>query len=96
LAVECRFDAALAAANREETAENPSRRLFTRFLRYAVYSETGRPDRAERALEEAYADPAMNPDRATSRAGMRESADGILEALRSERAEQTGDSLCPE
>jgi hypothetical protein len=96
LAVDCRFDAALTAANREATAENPSRRLFTRFLRFAVYTETGRAERAEQALDEAYTDPAMNPDRATSRAAMRESAEGVLEAIRTERAEQTGDSLCPD
>lgn len=94
-AVACRFDAALAASNREAFAENPSRQLFTRFLRYAVYTETGRRDLAERALDEAYADPGMNPDRATSRVEMRESGEGVLEAIRAQRAEDNGTRQCP-
>ena len=93
-AVGCDFDAALAAADREARAENPSRQLFTRFLRYAVHTETGRPARAARAVDEAYADPRMNPGRGTSRAKMQESADGVLEAIRAQRAEDTGSARC--
>ena len=94
-AVACDFGAALAAASREAQAENPSRQLFTRFIRYAVHTETGRPDLAARALDEAYADPGMNPDRDTSRAEMRESAQGVLDAIRAQRAEETGSPACP-
>ena len=93
-AIACDFDGALAAANREARAENPSRQLFTRFIRHAVYTETGRPALAARAIDEAHADPRMNPDRGTSRAEMQESADGVLDAIRAQRAADTGSARC--
>jgi hypothetical protein len=93
-AVDCRLDDALRLAGLQGRAERPTYRLFSRFVQSAVYTELGEPARAAALIDEVTAGPHMNPDGATSRSGMQNSADAMLEAIRERRAEKTGNRLC--
>lgn len=94
-AVDCRFDEALRLARREARAETPTYQLFSRYVQSAVYTELGEPARAAAMVDAATADPRMNPDGGRSRRDMQDAADAILEAIRVQRAEDTGNRLCP-
>ena len=91
----CRFDDALRLARAEARAETPTYQLFSRYVQSAVYTELGEPARAAAMVDEATADPRMNPDGASSRQDMQDAADAILEAIREQRAQDTGNRLCP-
>ncbi len=93
-AVDCRFDDALRLAQAEARAETPTYQLFSRYVQAAVYTELGEPARAAAMIDEATADPRMNPDGASSREDMQDAADAVLEAIRRQRAETTGRRLC--
>lgn len=94
-AVACRFDDALRLARAEARAETPTYQLFSRYVQSAVYTELGEPARARSMVDEATADPRMNPDGSSSRQDMQDAADAVLEAIRAQRADATGKRLCP-
>lgn len=94
-AIDCRFDDALRLAEGEADAETSTYQLFSRYVQSAVYTERGEPARAAALIDEATADPRMNPDGASTREDMQEAADGVLAAIRAQRAEEIGQRSCP-
>lgn len=92
-AADCRTDKALALARSERDAGNPSVRLFSRFVQYAVLADTGRTAAAETVLAGAQADPALNPD-GQSLEDLREAGEAVRDGIVAERIDTRGSPTC--
>ena len=92
-AVACDFNRALGLAEGAKSSGG-SQRLFSHYVQYAVYTETGRSADAARAIDAATNDPETNPGGDTSRQEMVDAGDALLESVRSRREEATGSRAC--
>lgn len=93
-AVACDFNRALRLAEGARP-NGGSETLFSYYVDYAVYTETGQSSAAADAIDQATRDPRSNPDPALSRRDILEGGEAILSGVRSRRVEATGSEICP-
>lgn len=93
-AVACDFDQALSLAA-EERSSGGSETLFSYYVDYAVYTETGRSSDANKAIDDATRDPRSNPEPFSSRQEILDGGNAVLAGIRGRRAEATGSEACP-
>ncbi|MFV0245659.1 MAG: hypothetical protein ACK5IB_11645 [Qingshengfaniella sp.] len=92
-AAACNMDRALLLSSGDMTSADRPRRLMAHFTTAAIYSDQGRQTEARRLIEEAAADPDLNPG-AQPVTSFDDPAEALLQAIQDKREALTGKRAC--